>query len=265
MSSSHSDSLRVTPRSPSSVGLTVHDGSMRSLPEVPALLAQRLSEPPTAQRAFAWKIEKWIPVVHDLPDAEAVLRELPQRLDRQTVREVVQTSLSQEQALGAFIAVYIWGGAGGYNPGRARAVLTGNRTRENLRAPIDPDVEAKLLEGALRVRRSGAEEAFRYMNNDGKVKYLGGAYFTKWMSFSSMISDMDGPEVAPILDKRVRDWIFSASQGNSAVSLTTRLTRDYRLYLDLLEAWGKPFDRSRAQVELAIFELTRSKATSVSR
>ncbi|PWH07424.1 hypothetical protein DEO23_01950 [Brachybacterium endophyticum] len=97
------------------------------------------------------------------------------------------------------------------------------------------------------------------MRNEGRVKYLGGAYFTKWLAFTSMVGRIDGPEVAPILDKRVRDWIANQTASDTRISLSTSSSSDYERYLQLLDAWGAPFDRTRTQTELAIFDLTRDR------
>lgn len=78
------------------------------------------------------------------------------------------------------------------------------------------------------------------MNNEGKVKYLGGVFFTKWLSFASMVDSVDGPLVAPILDKRVRDWIASSTAMVQPVKLSTTSTADNRRYLKLLDGWGRP-------------------------
>lgn len=233
----------------------------RGIPPVPSVLAERLLTEQLPQRQFEWSLDKWLPVVADAPDAEAALRTLPHLLDREDVRAVVQQQLAQGRAIAAFIPVMIWGGPGGYGPFRARAILTANRTRDNWRLPIDSDVETRLLEGARVVREQGPVEAFRLLNNSGHIKYLGGAFFTKWMSFASAPLSIDAEEVAPILDKRVRDWIERQTLGAEPVSLSTTSTADYRTYLDLLDAWRKTGDwsRTRVQVELAIFDLTRDR------
>ena len=74
-----------------------------------------------------------------------------------------------------------------------------------------------------------------------------------------MSNSIDGKNVAPILDKRVRDWIFQNTKGTDQISLRTTSTTHYQRYLNLLDAWGEPYGRSRAQVELAIFDLTRDR------
>lgn len=234
--------------------------TMEILPPVPEPLATRLASPLTSQQGFTWDRKKWATVAHDLPAAGAILNDLPDSVDREATREIVQANLVPGRVLGAFIAVYLWGGPGGYGPHRARGVLTGVRTRGNIDAPVDGSVEDRLLAGADRVRGAGAAEAFRLMNNEGRVKNLGGAFFTKWLSFASMVDSTDGDEVAPILDAQVCRWIAANTSGDMQVRLSPSSTQSYCRYLDLLDAWGAPFGRSRAQVELAIFESTGSRA-----
>lgn len=233
---------------------------MTTTTKLPDVLADRLTQELPEQQSFAWNRGKWAPKVRDVPDAEGALKALPDRLDREIVRDVVQVNLTRDRVLGALVPVLIWGGPGGYGPFRARSILTGVRTRANIDAAVDDSIRDRLLVGSERVRGSEASEAFRFMNNEGKVKYLGGAFFTKWLAFSSMVGSVDGPEVAPILDKRVRDWIAAnTSGGGERVSLSTTSSRDYQRYLELLDVWGSPSGRTRSQVELAIFDLTRDR------
>lgn len=236
---------------------------MTSIAKLPSVLARRLDDELPAQTAFSWNREKWAKVVHDIPDAKSALQSLPDQIDRETVRHVVKSNMSREQVLGAFVPVLIWGGPGGYGPFRARGILTGVRTRANSEAEVDDSVRDRLLTGAERVRQSGAAEGFRFMNNEGKINYLGGAFFSKWLAFSSMINSVDGEEVAPILDKRVRDWIADHTAESNQVSLSTISSHDYQCYLELLDEWGAPSGRTRAQVELAIFDLTRDRPAEV--
>lgn len=230
---------------------------MTLIPVVPDMLAVRLSNELPSQASFSWRRQPWNPVVHDVPDALDTLQSLPDRLDREIVREAVQRNLSRDRVLGAFVPVYVWGWPGGVGPSRTRRVLTGVRTRDNFDAPVDETIRDRLLEGAAIVQQSGAEEGFRFLNNEGKIKHLGGAFFTKWLAYTSMVKSIDGPEVAPILDKRVRDWI--AVHTINRVDLSTKSTPDYCRYLDLLDIWGGAYGRTRTQVELAIFELTRDR------
>lgn len=92
------------------------------------------------------------------------------------------------------------------------------------------------------------------MYGDGRLKYLGGAFFTKWLYFVSAVDGVDAANAAPILDKRVTDWL----RETAGIGIHPNRTKSYVRYLDLLEDWGGQFDRTRVQVEQAIFELTRS-------
>lgn len=248
------------PTRPRAEGSAMNDAGIAApAPAVPAALADRLSEPVPTQRAFKWNRSKWLPVVHDAPEVVATLEALPDYLDRAIVRDVVQDNLAIDRVLAAFIPVLIWGGPDGYGPFRARSILTGLRKRANATAPLDETIRHRLLAGASAARDSGAAEAFWLMNNEGKIKYLGGAFFTKWIAFASMVGSVDGPEVAPILDKRVCDWVAAHTADEERIRLSPQSSRSYCRYLDLLDSWGAPFDRTRAQVELAIFELTRDR------
>ncbi|MBK0332062.1 hypothetical protein I8D64_11695 [Brachybacterium sp. MASK1Z-5] len=225
--------------------------------EIPTVLTSRLREDPPVQRAFSWRRETWEPVVHDVPDAAAALHDLPDQIDRQIVRDVVQANLSREHVLGALVPMLIWGGTGPRRAFFARAILTGLGRRGNFEVPVDDSIRDRLLAGARVVQQDGAAAGFFFMNNEGRVKHLGGAFFTKWLAFTSMTGDIDGPEVAPILDKRVITWI--RKNTTPAVELTTTRTASYQRYLELLDAWGSPHGRTRTQVELAIFEITRGR------
>lgn len=231
-----------------------------STPEIPDVLVPRLREEPPAQRPFRWERPDWEPVVHDVPDAAAALQDLPDRIDRQIVRDVVQANLTRDRVLGAFVPMLIWGGPQPRRAFFARAMLTGVARRGNLDEPVDDSIRDRLLEGARQVREDGAAAGFYYLNNGGKVKHLGGAYFTKWLAFTSMTGAIDGPEVAPILDDRVITWIRENTMPSE--QLTTSRTPSYERYLELLDAWGAPYSRTRTQVELAIFELTRDRPTA---
>lgn len=232
---------------------------MTASDSVPHSLALRLAEDLPEQKGFGWNKEKWATVVHDVPDAKRILDVLPPLLDREAVRSVVQENLGREKILGAFVPVLIWGGPGGYGPFRARSILTGDRSRTNWDAPVDGCIRDRLVQGSNIVRERGAIDAFYFMNNDGHVKYLGGAFFTKWLAFSSMTESVEGEDVAPIFDKRVRDWIARNVEPKVRTGLRTDRTQGYSAYLSLLDQWRAPFNRTRTQVELAIFDLTRDR------
>ena len=228
----------------------------------PAELAARLSAELPKQRGFEWNREKWAKVVRDVADARETVDSLPTVLSREVIREVVQANLVRDRVLGAFVPVMIWGGPGGYGPFRTRSILTGERTRSNADSPVIESIRDHLIKGAQIARSENPVDAFYYLNNKGHIKYLGGAFFTKWMSFSSMTESIDDERVAPILDKRVRDWIVANVPADELVGFRIDRTKGYEIYLSLLDRWGAPFGRTRSQVELAIFELTRDRPFS---
>lgn len=233
---------------------------MVQITNVPTVLAAKLAGPPVEQEKFSWSIDKWRPILTDVPEALETLSQLEPELGREEVRRVVHAELAAERPYGAFVPVVIWGGPGGYGPARMRSILTGHRSKANANDhDLDPSVPGRLLAGASTAREEGLVEAFRLMNNKGRIKYLRGPFFTKWLYFTTAVSSIDEEGAAPILDKRVRDWVSTATAG--AVELSPYSTSDYSKYLDVLDAWGRAGDspRTRVQVEVAIFQLSRNK------
>lgn len=194
--------------------------------------------------------------MHDLPDVLDVLDRLPSAVDRQSTRDVVLSELEAGRALPAFVPAMIWGyGTVGYGPTRVRWILTGIKGIGSIDAPVLPSVSDRLAAGAQKARDLGAREAFYFMNNEGHIKYLGAAFFTKWLYFSSALRGPNDRAAAPILDKQVATWL----DKNAHVSLRLNNTTSYTAYLDLLSNWGEQYGRSRVQVEKAIFGLATGR------
>lgn len=93
------------------------------------------------------------------------------------------------------------------------------------------------------------------MNNAGRIKHLGSAFFTKWLYFGSALTSPDDPNAAPILDKQVQDWL----KQHAGVTLDIRRTEAYQRYVDALTAWGEHHGRTPVQVEKAIFGLATGR------
>lgn len=128
----------------------------------------------TEQGAFGWRREAWQTALHDDDMTLALLDRLDEHVDREITRTIVLEELSAGRVTPAFVAAMIWGyGKTGYGPARVRWVLTGVRGRASATAPIRSDVLEKLAVGAKVARDSGPVEGFKYMNNAGKVLYLG--------------------------------------------------------------------------------------------
>lgn len=193
--------------------------------------------------------------MHDLPDVLRVLDSVPDKVDRNLIREVVTTQLEDDRVLPAFVSAMVWGyGDSGYGPTRVRWILSGVKSGAH-DAPVRGDVAVLLRTAADTVRVQGPVEGFRYMNNAGRIKYLAGAFFTKWLYFASALTNADDRCAAPILDKQVHDWL----EREAFISLNIHRTPDYERYLDTLKDWGADYDRTPVQVEKAIFGLATGR------
>ncbi|GLE55938.1 hypothetical protein BKG69_06480 [Mycobacteroides chelonae] len=227
-----------------------------SAAHMPIELAEVLSSEHKSQRAFRWNRGPWRAQMHDLPEVLNHLDTLPDRVDRKDVRDAVFSELSAGRVLAAFISVMIWGYADqGNGPLRTRWALTGVNNREAVNAPVRPEVSVLLQHAADTVQREGPIAAFRYMNNEGHVKFLGPAFFTKWLYFASLVEDVNDPNAAPILDGQVCTWL----SDHADISLNLYRTNDYERYAELLQSWGQGFGRDAAQVEQAIYALQTKK------
>ncbi|WP_143101905.1 hypothetical protein [Amycolatopsis marina] len=221
---------------------------------VPPTLMPVLEAVPARQSAFGWNRDVWFAQLRDRPDVVDALTALEDRVDRHTTAAFVLAELNNDRVLSAFTAAMVWGyGLAGYGPSRLRRVLTGVGGSRSRDAAVRPDIADRLLGAVSVVREQGPVEAYSYMYGTGRIKYLGGAYFTKWLYFVSAVDGPDTPAAAPILDKRVAVWL----NANIALRLRVDRTESYRLYYGLLGEWGRQFGRTRPQVEQAIFELTR--------
>lgn len=117
-------------------------------------------------------------------------------------------------------------------------------------------MEKHLAASVDTVRTKGPLEAFRVMRNEGKIKHLGSAYFTKWLYFTSALDGPDDSQATPILDQQVAVWL----KTHAEIHLDINRTESYARYLDLLATWGETYGRSRVQVEKAIFGLATGRA-----
>ena len=223
--------------------------------KVPPLLAEVLAKQPIPQRAFLWMPASWRKEMHDLPEVLQLLDDLPERVDRSLVREVVLAELDGGRVLPAFVSAMVWGyGDRGYGATRVRWVLTGVKAGAH-NARVRGDVAGLLRAATEVVRAQGPVEGFRYMNNTGRIKYLASAFFTKWLYFASALTSPDDPNAAPILDDLVREWL----EKHANVILDISRTPDYQRYVETVTAWGENFGRTPVQVEKAIFGLATGR------
>lgn len=77
--------------------------------EIPAELADVLAAPQLPQRAFPWIRNSWLNQMHDLPETLEMLHHLPERVDRDLVRQIVLAEITRGEVLAAFVAAMVWG------------------------------------------------------------------------------------------------------------------------------------------------------------
>jgi len=208
------------------------------------------------QRSSPWRRSQWEVALHDDEPTLELLRRLGERVDGGTTLAVVHEELSVGRVIPAFVAAMIWGyGTTGYGPVRVRWVLTGVRGRASAAAAIRTDLSEKLAHGAQVALDLGPAEGFRRMNNAGKIAYLGGPFFTKWLYFVTAVDGIADPNAAPILDAQVAGWL----RAKQVVFLPVDKTRDYESYLQLLKDWSQRSGRAPAQVEAGIFHLATGR------
>ncbi|WP_415853345.1 hypothetical protein [Sinomonas sp. G460-2] len=226
---------------------------------VPAALAEALAGEARPQGSFPWTKQPWLDQMHDLPDVLSLLDRLPERVSRHSTADAVSAELDEGRVLPAFIAAMVWGWGttAGMGALRTRWILTQTKAKsaDAVAEPVDDSVAVRLEAAVKSVRADGALEAFRLMNNEGGLLHLRASYFTKWLYFTSALEGPADPNAAPILDDRVVAWL----EDTAGVALEKNKTDSYGEYLDLLANWGKPYGRTRAQVETEIFRLATQR------
>ena len=221
--------------------------------DLPERLSDALAADPVPQAAFRWNREAWAPVTEGVEGGSDLLDSLPDEVDRESTRDIVARELVVGHTLRAFLAVMVWGwGTTGNGPLRTRWVLTGVGRKDAFDHPVRSGIAPRLTRAAELVGERTPVEACRYLLNEGALKHFKMSYLTKWLYFASARGGLDDPRVAPILDTRVADW-FASECG---MTLDLNRTDTYARYLRTLTEWGGQ-TRTPAQVELAIFELTR--------
>ncbi len=213
---------------------------------LPQVLDARIDAGFKAQGAFSWGKPHWIERLGDVEGATDLLKDLPPQIDRSAVAGVVRSGVAEGNVVGAFCAVMAWGyGTDGRGRYRVATMLQGERI-----GGID-GVRERLADGLRLAVADGAIPAFRYLNNEGHILHLGPAFFTKWLSFGTVVEDPYGAQVAPIFDKRVRDWL-----ADHGISLRGDRTSGYEGYVALLTDWSGVTGWTAAQLESTIFALS---------
>lgn len=186
----------------------------RVVTALPEVLAQQLVSA-SPQRKFQFNREQWERWLGPFDGISAMLERLPEDgVDRADVAAVVERELPTNP-VGAFVTSMIWGhGSSNYGAFRTARVLTAERSGRA--SHLSDAVADKLATSVAVVRTSQAVEGFRYLNNKvGGVRWLGPAFFTKWLYFASARGSLETPDAAPILDALIVRWLRREAGGTS--------------------------------------------------
>lgn len=125
----------------------------------------------TSQAGILWPRDQWLA---KFPDQVSLIQSLPERIDRDVVREAcMDATVGPAEAERAFVVTMVWGyGRVGYGTWRTRRVLTRTRT-----AP------ALLAEVAGCLAEDGSVAAYRLLGGHDRIWGLGPAFGTRYLSF----------------------------------------------------------------------------------
>lgn len=221
--------------------------------EPPQALRESLRRELVPQQAFTYRRDAWLRWLGHLPGVEQAINALPDTVDRGVVARTVEDLVARDHIVPAFVAAMIWGhGRSNYGPYRTARLLTGwDKSRG---AELPDAVVGRLTESILCARRDGPVEGFRYLNNEGHIKGLGPAFFTKWLYFVTARGRERSALAAPVLDALVITWL----RMEADIRLRRVKTSDYQRYLEVLRAWGEPRQLTPVEVEEHIFRLIRA-------
>jgi hypothetical protein len=220
--------------------LVVEGGTQMARREVPEAIVelvrrwQARGRPP--QPGIRWPRARWLAW---FPDSDELLGSLPDRLDRATVRGLCsEAARSPAAAWQAFLVVMVWGqGMNGYGPWRTARILQDT-----------PDATQRLATVARHLSQGGALDAYRRFGGDCRLRWLGPAFGTKYLSFCPQ-----GPgSPALILDRLVAQWLTNNTQYSFRAGAWSPST--YRRYLELIWSWAAVLGVDAEEVEWCIFQ-----------
>ena len=116
--------------------------------DISSALIALLEDEPTPQESFPWVRQPWLDQMHDRPEVLATLEQLPDRVDRQMIRDVVMSELGSGRVLSAFVPAMVWGWGttSGRGALRTRWILTeiGDRSQSPVPLPVAASVSERL-------------------------------------------------------------------------------------------------------------------------
>jgi hypothetical protein len=130
----------------------------------------------------------------------------------------------------------VWGyGTRGYGPFRTARVLTESANASDT-----------LSEAAVRVRRDGGVEAFRWLAAN-RLRWLGVAFATKFLYFCNVDP---GKPPALVLDARVQGWL--RQHADWRINLDWRVS-DYEHYVHTTMRWADQLGVTPSEAEYLMF------------
>ena len=205
------------------------------------LVGEWRSEGEPAQKGIEWPRSDWLA---DFPTHEDLLRQLPRRLGRASVRDVcADAALDGTTAQRAFLAVMVWGfGSVGYGRHRVHEILSDT-----------PRSAERLVAVARTLAGRGVLTAYRRLGDleDCRLKGLGPAFGTKYLYFCQPAG---AEPMALIHDSNVVKWFKRhASLDLSCDGWDESI---YSGYLDQMGNWAAGLRCRPDDLELRIFEAT---------
>jgi hypothetical protein len=189
------------------------------------------------QVGIEWPRDRWRLA---FPDQEKLWGQLPERLDRSAVRAFASMAVeSEEAAETALIATLTWGfGWVGYGPHRADKMLIST-----------PESRRHLKAVAVLARDSDAMAAYRGLAGEHRVKGLGVAFGTKYVTFCQPAG---ATPTALIHDELVSSWL--AANGRADLRAGNWSPPTYEAYLSQMHDWAGELRITAEEVEFLIFQ-----------
>jgi hypothetical protein len=229
--SNHRASSRSNARSPQ------RNESTQAFDELGRLSRQWIRSGSARQRGIAWPRDRWTTA---FPEHATLLASLPDRLDREGVRNVAKRAGDgPRQAVEALVVSRVWGfGRVGYGPHRTRRILAET-----------PGAAELLHVVALTLAADGPVAAYGRLGRDCRVKWFGPAFGTKYLAFSQQV---DQPIVALIHDELVSSWLVR--NGRPDLASHGWSERKYEAYVVQVHAWARQLDCSAETLEYLMFQ-----------
>ncbi len=174
----------------------------------------------------------------DLPHLSDFIDELPILLDRGSIKQIFENDTHPTEA--KFATVMIWGyGVVGYGSHRGKKMFESSNFSKKIDESYNLSREGKFL------------EAYKFLSKN-RIEWLGPAFATKWISFSSPVTNP-----APIYDSFISKWFEKfATEAFSQAPVSSLLwnLRTYSAYANWMQEQADLLKVKTDDLELLIFQ-----------